>query len=276
MLYTAAKNNIIILRLPSHATMVLQPNDQAVNKKFKQRLDIELQSLITSQVVVEPFMIPKLCEDVLKMSCMRTAIISSWASVGIFPLDGSRILEKIKKYRSKIPEERDKELFDKVLILVEEKFEIQKTEQEKKRKRKEEAGKSISFPQSETLILNSSSSLARRRISNEWTQCKTMNKQPLLHRMHTLFGFTHQETAKKTLPELRELFCDRLLKDEKLLVKTYEEEVKNVSIPIPPRITNLLYKPQSEENKNKQQEVERTSNSIRLHLRIPIQIEKKE
>jgi hypothetical protein len=43
-----------------------------------------------------------------------------------------------------------------------------------------------------------------------------------------------------------------------------------------PRITNLLYKPQSEENKNEQQEVERTSNSIRLHLRIPIQIEKKE
>jgi hypothetical protein len=48
MLYTAAKNNIIIFRLPSHATMVLQPNDQIVNKKFKQRFDIELQSFITS------------------------------------------------------------------------------------------------------------------------------------------------------------------------------------------------------------------------------------
>jgi hypothetical protein len=103
-----------------------------------------------------------------------------------------------------------------------------------------------------------------------------MNKQPLLHRMHILFGFTHQETVKKTFFKLRELFCDRLLKDEKLLVKTYEEKVKNVSIPIPPRITNLLYKLQSEENKNKQQEVERTLNSIRLHLCIPIQIEKKE
>jgi hypothetical protein len=45
-------------------------------------------------------------------------------------------------------------------------------------------------------------------------------------------------------------------------VKTYEEEVKNISIPIPPKITNLIYKSQSEKNKNKQQKVERTSNSI--------------
>jgi hypothetical protein len=50
--------------------MVLQPNDPVVNKKLKQRLDFELQSLITSKVVVESFMIPKFCEDVLKMTCM--------------------------------------------------------------------------------------------------------------------------------------------------------------------------------------------------------------
>jgi hypothetical protein len=86
--------------------------------------------------------------------------------------------------------------------------------------------------------------------------------------MYILFSYTHQETTKKTLSKLYELFCDRLLKDEKLLVKTYEKEVKNVSILILLRITNFLYKPQSEENKNKQQEVEKTSNSIQLHFRI--------
>jgi hypothetical protein len=61
-----------------------------------------------------------------------------------------------------------------------------------------------------------------------------------------------------------------------MLVKTYEEDVKNVSVPITQRFINLLYKSQSEENKTEQQEVERTSNPIQLHLLIPIQMKKEE
>ena len=41
MLYTAALSSIIIVCLPSHATMVVQPNDQTVNKHFKELLSVE-------------------------------------------------------------------------------------------------------------------------------------------------------------------------------------------------------------------------------------------
>jgi hypothetical protein len=99
---------------------------------------------------------------------MRNAIISSWRSVGIFPLDELQIIRKLKKFRSIEQEEKEKEMLDRIIILIEKKYEIQKTEQDRKQKRKEEAKNSILFQTTTTRILNSSSSLARKRISNEW------------------------------------------------------------------------------------------------------------
>jgi hypothetical protein len=83
---------------------------------------------------------------------------------------------------------------------------------------------------------------------------------------------------KKTLFKLCKLFCERLLKDKKIFVHicTFEKKVKNMSVLISQRISTLFCELQSEKNKNEQQEVDRTSNPIRLHLRIPIQMKEKE
>ena len=53
-LFTAAKSNIIIVCLPSHTTMVCQPNDQMTNKHFKSLLDNALKSMISNQVLIKP------------------------------------------------------------------------------------------------------------------------------------------------------------------------------------------------------------------------------
>jgi hypothetical protein len=113
--------------------------------------------------------------------------------------------------------------------LIEEKYAIQKTEQTKKEKRKREAEKSILFKTTTTRILNSSSSLARRRISNEWQECKTLKKKELISQMTTMLGFSNDDVTKKTIPELREKIQLKLLKDEEELVKPFEREVESIS-----------------------------------------------
>jgi hypothetical protein len=197
MLFTAAKSKIIVLCLPAHATMVCQPNDQMVNKHFKALLDNGLKSMVSNQILIEPFDIAMLCEKSLADSTMRKAITSSWQMVGIFPFDETRIIKKLKNFKSKEQEGKEKEILEKVIILIEEKYAIQKTEQTKKEKQKREAEKSILFQTTTTRILNSSSSLARRRISNEWQECKTLKKKELISRITTMLGFSNDDVTKK-------------------------------------------------------------------------------
>jgi hypothetical protein len=57
-LFTAAKSNIIIVCMPSHATMICQPNDQMANKHFKSLLDNKLKNMISNQVLLNLLIIP--------------------------------------------------------------------------------------------------------------------------------------------------------------------------------------------------------------------------
>jgi hypothetical protein len=48
ILFTTTKSNIIIICMPSHATIICQPNDQITNKHFKLLLDNKLKNMISN------------------------------------------------------------------------------------------------------------------------------------------------------------------------------------------------------------------------------------
>jgi hypothetical protein len=199
---------------------------------------------------------------------MQKAILSSWCTVGLFPFDEMRILRKLKKFRPREQDQKDKELVDQVVALIEEKFAIQKNAQEEKKKRKKEAGKSILFQTTTTRILNSASSLSRRCISDEWQKCKNLKKKELVNRMQLKLGFTEKDVEKKTVPQLKELIQVKLLKDERELVKAFEKEVQSVTVTIPKEIMDLIYSEEKKEEK-KEEEVlqqEPMKKKIRLHF----------
>jgi hypothetical protein len=86
-----------------------------------------------------------LCEKSFADSTMRKAITSSWQIVSIFPFDETHIIKKLKNFKLKEQKRKEKEILEKVIILIEEKYAIQKTEQTKKKKSEKEKQKNQSF-----------------------------------------------------------------------------------------------------------------------------------
>ena len=92
--------------------------------------------MISNQVLIEPFDIAKMCEQCLQDPSMSDAILSSWRSVGLFPFDESRILRKLKLFKTQEQDGKDKEMLDNLMRMIEEKYSLQQKAQDAKKKRK--------------------------------------------------------------------------------------------------------------------------------------------
>lgn len=108
VLFTAAKNGIMVVCMLVHATHLVQPNDKTANKRFKQNLDEELESFASNNLVVKNYDLGFLCKKVLNRDNMKNAIISSYHQVGVYPYDSQIVLRDIKKYQVHLKSENEK------------------------------------------------------------------------------------------------------------------------------------------------------------------------
>jgi hypothetical protein len=81
VLFTAAMNSIEIVCMLAHATHLVQPNDQAINKRLKQNLDAELAVMAANSLTLGNFEIAHFCEKALANENMKRAITSSYRQV---------------------------------------------------------------------------------------------------------------------------------------------------------------------------------------------------
>ena len=81
VLFTAAMNHVEIVCMLAHATHLVQPNDKAVNKRFKQNLDEELAKMASQNIILQNFDIAHLCEKALVHENLKQAIMSSYRQV---------------------------------------------------------------------------------------------------------------------------------------------------------------------------------------------------
>ena len=95
----AADNNIQIYTLPSHLTHIIQPLDVGVFQPYKHWHKVAVQTAIRSldlEYNISSFLrdLPKIREDTFKV---RT-IVHAFENAGIWPVDSTVALQKIKKY----------------------------------------------------------------------------------------------------------------------------------------------------------------------------------
>ena len=95
VLYTAARNHVVILCMLAHATHLVQPNDKSFNNTFKQNLDEEFAVMVSNDLVVQNYDLAFLCKKVLNRENLKNSILSSYCQVGVLPFDHQIVLRVI-------------------------------------------------------------------------------------------------------------------------------------------------------------------------------------
>mmetsp|Transcript_33747 Transcript_33747/g.46172 ORF Transcript_33747/g.46172 Transcript_33747/m.46172 type:complete len:168 (-) Transcript_33747:415-918(-) len=118
-LFTAAKNRIIVLCLPSHTTSVLQPNDRMVNRQFKLNLDGIVAEQAAVSVTIDDWDVSFHSFSALKNDNMAKAIVQSRTQTSLFPCERKKVVDEVKKYQVAQKKKEDTERLEKLRDLLE-------------------------------------------------------------------------------------------------------------------------------------------------------------
>lgn len=251
VLFTAAKNSVMVVCMLAHATHLVQPNDKTANKRFKQNLDEELESFASNDLVVQNYDLAFLCEKALNRDNMKNAIISSYRQVGVYPYDSQIVLRVIKKYQVHLKSENEKKRLDELKGYLESKVR-KRNEAAQAQSERKEATSMIKFGTKTAKVLTSSTCLGRIKLATEWKETKTLKKNELIARMITKYEFLEEDLRKKTVPELKKMAENYLLSKESELVATFQKQLDSVLVPIPSEITNFFEPKESEKEEDDQ------------------------
>jgi hypothetical protein len=241
-LYTAAKNRIIIVCLPSHTTSVLQPNDRTTNKKFKAQLRDVFGQLVAKNVIVTNYDVAWLCVSALTFENgvpMTDANLTSWRETGISPLDRELVMKELKKYQVKVGKKKEQKKLEILAGLIQDEELKRLSLIDLQEKRREESA-NICFGTKQVRVLTTPESIARLRLCKEWIKVKKMLRDVLKAQMLEWKIIKEEDMKGKTVPELKELAMNWLLEEEKKLTEMYEEELKSVQYDIPKNIGSFF------------------------------------
>jgi hypothetical protein len=235
-IFMAAKHNILILCLPSHATHILQPNDKAFNRKFKLLLDKCFGEYVGNGQVVDDYDIAWLCEKALADADLRPSIPSSFKSAGAYPFDQHVVLESLRRFEVEAKKKTDREMVAEITKLLAEKLDDTTKEKEEKERRKKNS-QTIQFGTARSRVLTSSSSMARLQLKEDFLAVKSLKKNALIAKMVEL-GFVEADLRKKgvKVDKLKEMVKDYFEKREAELVGLYNAELEGVMTGVPASI----------------------------------------
>ena len=243
VLYTAARNRVVILCMLAHATHLVQPNDKSFNKTFKQNLDKEFAAMVSNDLVVQNHDLAFLCEKALNHENLKKSILSSYRQVGVLPFDCQIVLRVIRKYQVHLKDKSEQEKLNTLKKYLEEKCSKKKRMSEEQSEQKKASSSSIRFGTTTAKVVNSPTWLARIKLCEEWKETKSLKKKELITKMTKEFGFVEDELQQKLLPELKSMAEKYLLSKEKQLVESFQRNIDEVTVPLPPEITNFLSLP---------------------------------
>ena len=100
-LLTAARNKVIVLCFPSHLTHILQPNNDAFNKRFKETLSPFFTDLAEISESFSTADIASICVKALKKDHSEY-VKKSWKNTGIYPISYEKMEKKMEQYNARI------------------------------------------------------------------------------------------------------------------------------------------------------------------------------